>query len=32
MIAVIDYHVGNLGSVTNALRRLDMDVEVTSDP
>lgn len=32
MIAVIDYHVGNLGSVTNALRRLDLDVEVTSDP
>ena len=32
MIAVIDYHVGNLGSVTNALRRLDMDVEVTSNP
>ena len=32
MIAVIDYHVGNLGSVTNALRRLNMDVEVTSNP
>ena len=31
MIAIIDYHVGNLGSVTNAFRRLGMDVEVTRD-
>lgn len=31
MIAVIDYNVGNLGSVTNALRRLDMEVVVTRD-
>ncbi len=32
MIAVIDYHVGNLGSVTNAFKRLGMEVEVTNDP
>ncbi|MBO6046933.1 MAG: imidazole glycerol phosphate synthase subunit HisH [Erysipelotrichaceae bacterium] len=31
MIAIIDYHVGNLGSVTNAFKRLGMDVAVTRD-
>ena len=31
MIAIIDYHVGNLGSVTNAFKRLGMAVEVTRD-
>lgn len=32
MLAIIDYHLGNLGSVTNAFKRLDMDVVVTRDP
>ena len=32
MIAIIDYHVGNLGSVTNACKRQGMDVVVTNDP
>lgn len=31
MVVVIDYNVGNLGSVTNAMRRLDVDVVVTND-
>jgi glutamine amidotransferase len=32
MIAVVDYGMGNLGSVCNALRYLGCEVEVTSDP
>ncbi len=32
MIAVIDYDVGNLGSVTNGLRRVGEEVVVTNDP
>ena len=32
MIAIVDYHVGNLGSVTNACKRQGMDVVVTNDP
>lgn len=32
MIVIIDYHVGNLGSVTNACKRQGMDVVVTNDP
>lgn len=31
-IAVIDYKSSNIGSVTNALKRLDCDYIVTSDP
>jgi len=31
MLAIIDYHIGNLGSVTNAFKRLGMDVVVTRD-
>jgi len=32
MIAVIDYNVGNLGSVKSAMARLGLDVVVTRDP
>lgn len=32
MIAVVDYQAGNIGSVANALRRLNTTFEVTSDP
>lgn len=32
MIAIIDYNVGNLASVTNAFKRQGMDVKVTRDP
>lgn len=32
MIAIIDYKMGNLRSVENALRRLGADFEVTADP
>lgn len=32
MIALIDYGMGNLGSVANALRFIDCDFQVTSDP
>ncbi len=32
MIAVIDYGVGNIGNVQNALRRLDADFTVASEP
>jgi glutamine amidotransferase len=32
MIAVIDYGVGNLRSVVNALRHLDADVSLVADP
>lgn len=32
MIAVIDYGAGNIASVANALRRLDVPYEVTADP
>ena len=31
MIAIIDYEVGNLGSVKNALRYIGQEVVVTSD-
>ena len=31
MIAVIDYNVGNLKSVTNALKRIGLDPIVTRD-
>ncbi|MGI5818011.1 MAG: imidazole glycerol phosphate synthase subunit HisH [Armatimonadota bacterium] len=32
MIALIDYGMGNLGSVSNALRFIECDYEITSDP
>jgi len=32
MIAVIKYNAGNIGSITNALNRLQVDVNVTDDP
>ncbi len=32
MIALIDYGMGNLGSVSNALRFIDCDFEITSAP
>ena len=32
MIAIIDYGMGNLRSVTNAFRRIGADVAVTRDP
>ncbi|EMD16400.1 imidazole glycerol phosphate synthase, glutamine amidotransferase subunit [Eggerthia catenaformis OT 569 = DSM 20559] len=32
MICVIDYNLGNLSSVTNALKRLGMAVTITRDP
>jgi len=32
MIAIIDYGMGNLGSVRKALERLGYTVEITSDP
>ena len=32
MIALIDYGMGNLGSVANALRFIECDFQVTSDP
>ncbi|WP_416326395.1 imidazole glycerol phosphate synthase subunit HisH [[Eubacterium] hominis] len=32
MIAIIDYGMGNLHSVENALRKLDVECKVTSDP
>jgi len=32
MIALIDYGMGNLGSVGNALRFIDCEFEITSDP
>jgi glutamine amidotransferase len=32
MITIADYGMGNLGSVTNMLRRIDVDCEVTGDP
>ena len=32
MIAIVDYNVGNLASVTNAFKRQGMDVKVTRDP
>lgn len=32
MIAIIDYNVGNLASVTNAFKRSGMDAKVTRDP
>jgi len=32
MIALIDYGMGNLGSVSNALRFIDCDYQITSDP
>lgn len=31
MIAIVDYEAGNIGSVSNALKRLGMDSIVTSD-
>ncbi len=31
MITIIDYGMGNLGSIQNMLRRLGVDVEITSD-
>lgn len=31
MIAVVDYRAGNIGSVVNALKRLNAEFEVTSD-
>ncbi len=32
MIAVINYHAGNIASITNALRKLKVDFVVTDDP
>ena len=32
MIAIIDYGMGNLRSVENALRRLGAEFELTADP
>ena len=32
MITIIDYGVGNLGSVYNMLRKIGVEAEVTSDP
>ncbi|WP_115120279.1 imidazole glycerol phosphate synthase subunit HisH [Synechococcus sp. UW105] len=32
MITIIDYGMGNLGSVVNMLRRVEVDCEVTCDP
>ena len=32
MIAIVDYRMGNLRSVENALRRLGAEFTVTSDP
>ena len=32
MIALIDYGMGNLGSVANALRFIECEFEITSDP
>ncbi len=32
MLAVIDYGMGNMSSLTQALRRMDQPFEVTSDP
>ena len=32
MIAIVDYDAGNIKSVMNALRRLDVDFELTADP
>ena len=32
MIALIDYGMGNLGSVSNALRFIECDFKITSDP
>lgn len=32
MITIIDYNAGNITSVVNALKRLDVDCEITSDP
>ncbi len=31
MITIIDYNVGNLGSIRNMLRKLEIDSEITSD-
>lgn len=32
MIAIVDYDAGNIKSVMNALKRLDVDFELTADP
>lgn len=32
MITIIDYGMGNLGSVVNMLRRIEVDCDVTADP
>ncbi|MCQ2172317.1 MAG: imidazole glycerol phosphate synthase subunit HisH [Bacteroidales bacterium] len=32
MIAIVDYDAGNIKSVMNALRRLDVEFELTADP
>lgn len=32
MITILDYGVGNLGSVRNMLRRADLDCEISNDP
>lgn len=32
MITIVDYGMGNLGSVVNMLRRVEVDCEVTGDP
>ena len=32
MIAIVDYKVGNLGSVMNMFKKVDVPAEVTSDP
>ena len=32
MITVVDYGVGNLSSIINMLRRIDVDVQLSSDP
>ena len=32
MIAIVDYGVGNLGSISNMLRKIDIEAVVTADP
>ncbi len=32
MIAIVDYKVGNLGSVMNMFKKIDLPAEITSDP
>ena len=30
-IAILDYHIGNIGSITNAFNRIGVDVTLTLD-